>query len=67
MAKACKCKFPDGVTIKPDGENELDPCMYMTTEIYTNVTVEVRECVKCGHVDVVWHKQEDTERIDPDG
>lgn len=67
MAKMCKCKLPDGVTIKPDGVNELDPCMYMTTEIYTNVTVEIRECVNCGHVDVVWHKQDDTERIDPDG
>ncbi len=63
---SCKCKLPDGVIIKPDGVNELDPCMYMTTEIYANVTVEIRECTVCGHVDVVWHRQENTERIDPD-
>lgn len=57
----CKCSFPDGLTIKPDGIHELDPCRYQTTEIHRNVTVEVRRCVRCGHVDVVWFRQEDTE------
>lgn len=53
--------------VKPDGIHELDPCIYMTTEIYKNVTVEIRECIHCGRVDIVWVMQENTERIDPDG
>ena len=57
----CKCSFPDGVTVKPDGIHELDPCLYQTTEIHRNVTVEIRRCVRCGHVDIAWRKQDDTE------
>lgn len=60
---AHKCSFPEGMTIKPDGIHELDPCCYQTTEIYTNVTVEVRKCIKCGNVDIVWIRQEDTEKV----
>lgn len=56
-----KCSFPDGMTIKPDGINPLDPCLYETTEIHRNVTVEVRRCVRCGCVDIAWHRQDDTE------
>lgn len=63
----CKCKLPDGMTIKPDGIHELDPCIYKTIEVFTNVTVEVRECINCGNIDIVWCRQENTERIDPDG
>lgn len=59
---AHKCSF-DGMTVKPDGIHELDPCIYETTEIYTNVTVEVRKCIKCGNVDIVWIRQEDTEKV----
>lgn len=60
---AHKCSFPEGMTIKPDGIHELDPCIYETTEIYTNVTIEVRKCIKCGNVDIVWIRQEDTEKV----
>lgn len=56
-----KCSFPKGVTIKPDGINQLDPCQYETTEIHRNVTVEVRRCVRCGNIDIAWHRQDDTE------
>ena len=28
-----KCEFPDGMKIMPDGKNELDPCLYETSEI----------------------------------
>ena len=61
ILKRHRCTFPNGVTIKPDGINPLDPCRYQTAEIHRNVTVEVRRCVRCGHVDVVWFRQEDTE------
>lgn len=58
---ADKCSFPDGVIIKPDGINELDPCFYQTIEIHRNVTLEVRRCVRCGHIDLAWHRQDNTE------
>lgn len=56
-----KCKFPHGVTIKPDGKFELDPCLYETVERYKNVTVEIRRCARCGHIDIAWRRQENTE------
>ena len=55
-----KCKFPHGITIKPDGENELDPCIYEEIEKYANVTVSVMRCRKCGHIEISWQRQEDT-------
>ena len=58
-----KCSFGDGITIKPDGINELDPCIYEDAEIHTNVTVVVKRCTKCGNIELVWHRQEDTEDI----
>lgn len=58
-----KCKFPDGVTIKPDGENELDPCMYEKIAAYQNVTVIVSRCKNCGNIDISWIRQDDTEEI----
>ena len=67
LLKRQKCTFPDCVTIKPDGINPLDPCIYQTVEIFRNVTVEVMQCKKCGHVEIVWHRQEDTERVTEDG
>lgn len=62
-----KCNFGDGITIKPDGVNELDPCRYELVEKHRNVTVEVLRCKKCGHVEVVWYRQDDTEDGDVDG
>lgn len=56
-----KCKFPHGVTIKPNGRDPLDPCIYKDIERYTNVTVS--KCVVCGHIDISWEKTEDTEYI----
>lgn len=59
MAK--RCRLPAGVTIKPDGVNELDPCLYETKEIHRNVTVLVNQCKKCGHIELQWYAQEDSE------
>ena len=55
------CSFGAGVTIKPDGVNELDPCVYEDIEVHTNVTVVVKRCTNCGHIEIVWHRQENTE------
>lgn len=58
-----KCKFPEGLTIKPDGINPLDPCEYEVIEEYKNVSIEVLRCKKCGHVEVSWSWKEDTEKL----
>ena len=55
-----KCQFPDVVSIKPDGVNELVPCIYKDIEMHTNVTVVVSRCKNCGNVEISWHRQEDT-------
>ena len=60
----CKCKFPDGIVIKPDGVNELDPCIYEEIERWGNVTVSVNRCKVCGHVDISWIRQEDTVELE---
>ena len=58
-----KCQFPDGITIKPDGVNELDPCKYKTKQVFSNVIVEISECKNCGNIDVSWYKTADTIEI----
>ena len=59
----CKCQFPEGASIKPDGINELDPCLYEEIEAYANVTVHILKCKKCGHIEIQWERQEDTEEL----
>ena len=57
-----KCSFND-ITIKPDGINELDPCIYEDIEMYTNVTVIVSRCKNCGQIELSWLRQDNTEEI----
>ena len=57
-----KCSF-DGFAIKPDSIHEIDPCVYEDIEMYTNVTVIVSRCKNCGHIDISWIRQDDTEEI----
>ena len=57
-----KCQYPDGMKIKI-GEHELDPCFYEEIEKYENVTVTVLRCKKCGHIEIEWEPQENTERL----
>lgn len=45
----------------------VDPCFYETVETYRNVTVKVLRCTKCGHVEVNWYLQDNTEEGDADG
>ena len=59
-----KCTFPGGITYRPDGKNEIDPCQYELIEKHRNVTVEVLKCKKCGHVEIAWTRQEDTDDIE---
>ena len=62
-----RCTWGDGITVKPDGVHELDPCEYEVVEAYRNVTVEVLRCKNCGHVEISWIRQENTEEGDVDG
>lgn len=62
-----KCCFPTGVIVKLDGVNELDPCVYEEVECYKNVTVHVMRCLRCGHVEISWERQENTEEVGLDG
>lgn len=59
-----KCSFPNGVVIKPDGINELDPCEYEEIEKYKNVTISISCCRKCGNINISWFRQEDTEELE---
>lgn len=61
--KGCKCSFPEGVRISPDGVNEVDPCVYEDVEIHTNATVIVSRCKHCGHYEVSWLRTDQTEDI----
>ena len=54
-----KCSFGEGVIVKPDGVNELDPCIYETVEVHYDVTVEVLRCKHCGHIELIWHPKEE--------
>lgn len=59
-----RCSFGEGISIKPDGINELDPCVYKEIEKYANVTITISKCVKCGRINIEWEKQDDTEEIE---
>ena len=61
-----RCTWGDGITVKPDGVHELDPCEYEAVEAYRNVTVEVLRCRRCGHIEITWRRQSDTEEVDLD-
>lgn len=59
-----KCEFPNGMVVKPDGINELDPCIYEEIERYANVTISISRCKVCGNINISWFRQEDTEELE---
>lgn len=59
----CKCQFPEGVTIRPNGINALDPCLYKRCEEHRNVTVFLDQCVHCGHIEISWCANENSQTI----
>ena len=61
-----KCSFEHGVEMKIAGI-PVDPCIYEDIEIWHNVTVIVSRCKKCGHIELSWIRQEDTEGGAVDG
>lgn len=63
MSSEGKCSFPPGISIRPDGRSELDPCIYETIEAYRNVDVQVLRCKNCGHIEIEWFRRDDTEDV----
>ena len=59
-----KCEFKGGLIYRPDGKNELDPCQYEVVKKYRNVTIEIIKGKKCGHTEISWTRQENTEEIE---
>lgn len=59
-----KCEYPNGMSIKPDGINELDPCIYEEIESYANVTIQILKCKNCGHIEIAWKRQPDTIQLE---
>ncbi len=53
-----RCRFPDGVVIKPDGVNELDSCLYEEIETVEHCTVHILRCQRCGHIEIEWEREQ---------
>lgn len=58
-----KCSF-NGFDIKPDGIHSLDPCQFEEDEVWTNVTVQILKCKKCGEVSIGWYKNSNSKKVD---
>ena len=57
-----RCNHGDGVTVSIGGV-PVDPCLYAVTKRFRNATVIISECIYCGHIEVSWERQDDTEEI----
>lgn len=56
-----RCQLPEGLTIRPDGINELDPCLYEEVKMVKHCTVHVLQCMRCGHIEISWERESDTD------
>lgn len=54
-----KCELPGGLIVRPDGVNELDPCIYDEIERHSGCIVHVMRCRRCGHIEISWERGED--------
>lgn len=45
------------------GDAEFDSCIYDEIAEFRNVTVKVLKCRKCGHIEIEWIRQDDTEVV----
>lgn len=52
-----KCHFPEGITIRPNGVDPLDPCIYDVVETHYDCMVNVLRCRKCGHTEIEWSER----------
>lgn len=40
------------------GGIEVDPCIYEEIETIEHCTVHVLKCMKCGHIEIEWEREE---------
>lgn len=52
-----ECRWPEGVTVKPDGVHEADAHEWVEEEIVENATVHVLRCKTCGVVSCGWTRK----------
>lgn len=52
-----ECRWPEGVTVKPDGVHEADAHEWIEEEIVENATVHVLRCKTCGAVSCGWTRE----------
>ena len=52
-----KCSWRDGISIKPDGIHEADPCLYQEIDRVEHCTIHVLRCVRCGHIEITWERE----------
>ena len=52
-----ECRWPEGVTVKPDGVHEADAHEWVEEEIVENATVHVLRCKTCGAVSCGWTRE----------
>ena len=62
MAEKMRCSHGDGVTVSIAGV-PVDPCVYKEIQTFRNVTVHILRCKRCGHTEIEWERQENTEEI----
>ena len=52
-----ECRWPEGVTVKPDGVHEADAHEWVEEEIVENAKVHVLRCKTCGAVSYGWTRE----------
>ena len=38
---------------------DVDPCVYEEIETIEHCTVHILKCIKCGHVEIEWEREEE--------
>ena len=59
--KKTPCEWPDGITIRPDGVHDLDPCVFDELEIVEGATVTLLRCRYCGKIEILWKRPKEVE------
>lgn len=58
----CNCSFPENMEMKINNI-PVDPCKFIESECYKNVTIQILKCEKCGRISIGWKRQNNTEKI----